>query len=104
MRSPLVTAGLAWLLTASQAGAECACLCVDGTAQTVCSSPAEMRAAGNRCRDRAPPECPATPESDGGRFYQPPVEGVGRCRDAQVYDPREGRYVTARVCDMLPGR
>lgn len=88
------------LLGAAGARAECACLCLDGTYQTVCSSLDEMRAAQDACQAQAGQGCPVT-DAAPARRYEAPLEGAANCRDAAIYDPATDRHLTARVCDAL---
>lgn len=87
----------------SLASSDCACLCIDGAARTVCRNLAEAQANPNLClaagiRDSCPlPAGEFTPE----RFTSP-SPGAEDCREARVWDPKTGDYNhVARVCDAV---
>lgn len=90
---------MVWLLAPGAVRAECACLCLDGTYQTVCSTLEEVRAAQSDCQALAGQGCPIPAEAPAGRRYQAPQEGADNCRDATIYDPSEDRHRTVKVCD-----
>jgi hypothetical protein len=105
MRTPMVLALAGMLTGAPYAGADCACLCVDGAWQTVCTSARERGATVDLCPLRtAAAECPAPPAQAPRQSYAAPEDGVGNCRDVQVYDPAAAAYVGARVCDLGSSR
>lgn len=85
---------------AADARAECACLCLDGTYQTVCRSLAAAQATGSLCQARAGRGCPLDDAAGALRQYGAPVDGADNCREARVFDPQTGGHVSARVCDL----
>lgn len=97
-----------WLLSAGlstapgSALATCACLCLDGTFRTVCSAPEALQNTADVCQARSGQGCASPPQRDQTRTYPAPAEGVGNCRDAQVFDAAADDYIVVRVCDVAP--
>jgi hypothetical protein len=78
---------------ATLAGAECACECVNGAQQAICSSAIELRPI---CPPRI---CPIVPRAITPIMppYIPPI-GTSGCRMEQVYNNFTGMYQFERVC------
>ncbi len=93
---------LTGLLGAGAVRAECACLCLDGTYQTVCNTLEEVRATQSSCQSQAGQGCPIAHNAPAPRRYGAPQDGADNCRDAAIYDPAEDRHRTVRVCDAAP--
>lgn len=91
---------IAMLLASQSAVADCACLCVDGSYRTVCTTLEDARAAGNVCEARTAQGCQMEGASGPARSYPPPAEGASDCRDGRVYDAVADEVVVARVCNV----
>lgn len=96
----LVLTGLL-MNTPSHAGAECRCLCMDGSYRTLCTSLVDAQAGVDACAGTPPRTCPARPDGPV-KSYAPPEAGADNCRDAQVFDRVAGEHITVKVCDVLP--
>ena len=81
------------------ADTQCACLCVEGVPQTLCSSIEEARQRPGHCRLRHCPEYVAV--EDGGRRYVAPDAYADNCRDVRIWDDTEAVYSGVKVCDVL---
>jgi len=90
----LVWVVIALVVSPSLAYAACACRCVGGRVQPLCSSTLEIRPI---C---APTICPLVPPSIApiDTPYVPPV-GASVCRFRQVLDPDTEEYEWRRICE-----
>jgi len=88
----VVTLACSWILS-DHASAACVCRCVNGEVQALCSSAIDLPPI---CPPRV---CPITPPSVAP-IQAPRVPPIGTtiCRQAQVVNPRTGRYEWREVC------
>lgn len=102
MNAKKILLALSLATAAGSGAADCACLCVDGSYQTVCTAPEAVRAAGNVCQAQASKGCSVAADALEQEVYPAPQEGVDNCRAARVFDAVAGEHIVARVCDVLP--
>lgn len=82
-------------------GADCACVCVNGAATTLCSTIAAAQSGPQLCRAAA--ECP---QPAGGRTMAlamplaAPASGAQACRTVQLWDRQLEAYGPGRICDV----
>ena len=106
MKSILTTTfALALLCSAQLASADCACICVEGEAKTLCDALGDAQANPSACQaDTGNSNCPAI-ENPGSTPVDPPegAEGaaVQNCRSVRVWDPATRGYTSsANICDL----
>ena len=86
---------------AGSAWSDCACFCVSGELQTMCTTVAEAQADTTSCPSYSAQSCPEEPGSATASTYDSPEEGAVNCRDVRVFDALRGRFVDVKACDVL---
>ena len=89
-----------FLLLGSSAWAECACFCVNGELQTMCTAIEEAQDDPVLCSAYRNRECPEEPGSTVGASYTSPHEDALNCRDIRVFDALRGVFVDLKACDV----
>ena len=89
------------LVLGSAVWADCACLCVDGSPKTLCTTVSEAQAEPNECPALAPNTCPADLENVSGGVHEAPEEGATNCRDVRIWDTANDRFSNVKACDVL---
>ena len=89
------------MLFSSPAAAECACFCVDGDLQTMCTTVEEAQAEPALCSAYSQNQCPSAPGGGASATYDAPENGATNCRDIRVYDALRGVFNTVKACDVL---
>jgi len=85
----------------ASAWSNCACFCVEGQLQTLCTDLGDAQSGPNLCPDSSSASCPQQFNTDGASSYDAPDEHAQNCRDLKIYDAVRGEYVTAKACDVL---
>jgi len=107
MRRPLmakvVQIGLVAAATVSGVSAwgNCACFCVEGQLTTLCTEVDEAQGHPNLCPASSSASCPQNFSNEGKGSYDAPNDSAQNCRDVNVYDAIQGKYVTAKACDVI---
>lgn len=81
---------------------DCACLCIDGAARTVCKNLGDAQAKPNLCTANGTlrRSCPLPAEEFTPERFTAPGEGATDCREARVWQPSSGRYDrVVKVCE-----
>lgn len=78
---------------------QCACLCVEGVPQTLCSSVEEAQQRPSVCGQQQCPDYVAV-EAQGSRYVSPHAF-ADNCRDVRVWDAAREAYDGIKVCDVL---
>ena len=92
---------LSMMLFSAPAAAECACFCVGGDLQTVCTTVEEAQDAPAMCGAVAASQCPSEVNAPASTSYDAPEEGATNCRDIRIFDARRGVFKTVKACDVL---
>ena len=95
-----VVLGLFWLV-GSAGWADCACFCVDGNLQTMCSTVAEAQENSAVCPVVESTACPTSTEAATDWSYEATDEGAVNCRDVRVWDADERTFHEVKACDVL---
>jgi hypothetical protein len=88
------------LMIGSSAWSDCACFCVGGELQTMCTTIDGAQDNPVLCPTIGY-NCPQEAESSASSTYTAPESEAVNCRDVRVYDAIRGEYVTARACDVI---
>jgi|GEM_PF-4129080 len=89
------------MLFSTQASAECACFCVNGELQTMCSTVEEAQGNPTLCGNYPRESCPTETSSPDSASYDEPAEGATNCRDIRVFDSLHGGFTSVKACDVL---
>lgn len=96
-----ITMLVSMMLFSSPAAAECACFCVNGDLQTMCTTVEEAQADPAMCSAYSHKQCPSEPGDRAGNNYEAPADGATNCRDIRVFDALRGVFNTVKACDVL---
>lgn len=91
------------VLSADATRAACDCLCVDGTATTLCRTIAAAQQGGSLCA--AAPPCPIPAggrASSRGTALVSPSVNARDCRVVALWDRQLEAYRQANICDVEP--
>ena len=89
------------MLFGAPASAECACFCVNGDLQTMCTTVDEAQDEPAMCSAYSQQQCPSESGDRAGANYDAPEEGATNCRDIRVFDAPRGIFNTVKACDVL---
>ena len=87
------------MMIGASAWSDCACFCVDGELQTMCTAVGEAQDNPTLCPTDS--SCPQEAEGVAGSFYEAPEGDAVNCREVRVYHAILGEYVTARACNVI---
>ena len=89
------------MMFSASASAECACFCVNGDLQTLCTTVEEAQDEPALCGTYSDNQCPSEPGDRASVNYDAPAEGAANCRDIRVFDALRGVFKTVKACDVL---
>jgi hypothetical protein len=88
-----VIGGSAW--------SDCACFCVAGELQTMCTTVVGAQDSPTLCPPMDTASCPQDTDASSSADYEAPESDAINCRDVRVYDAIRGEYVTAKACNVI---
>jgi hypothetical protein len=89
------------MMIGSSAWSDCACFCVDGELQTMCTTVDGAQDNPGLCPITESAGCPQSNSDATSASYEAPEGDAINCRDVRVYDAIRGEYVSARACDVI---
>ena len=89
-----------FLAASSLVSADCACFCMNGELQTMCTSVEEAQADPALCPAYAAASCPIESATASSVSYDAPEDGASNCRDVRVWNSIQGAYVSVKACDV----
>jgi hypothetical protein len=92
---------ISMMMFSASASAECACFCVNGDLQTLCTTVDEAQDEPTLCSAYSQKLCPSEPGESASASYNAPAEGATNCRDIRVFDALSGVFKTVKACDVL---
>ena len=101
LKSLKYLSGALLLLAGGAAWSDCACFCVSGELQTMCSTVEEAQSDVSSCAAQAARACPEESYTPASASYDAPEDGAVNCRDVRVFDALRGQFVDVRACDVL---
>ena len=91
----------ALLLLGSSAWSDCACFCVAGELETMCTTVDGAQDSPNLCPATESASCPVEFGEVGSSSYEAPKSDAVNCRDVRVYDAIRGDYIDAKACNVI---
>ena len=89
------------LFAGSTAWSDCACFCVEGELQTLCTTVDEAQDRPTLCPTADSATCPQDSGAASASTYDAPDDEAINCRSVRVYDAIRGAYVNARACNVI---
>ena len=89
------------MMFSASASAECACFCVNGDLQTLCTEVGEAQDEPALCSAYSQNQCPSEPGDRASVSYDAPEDGATNCRDLRVFDALRGVFKSVKACDVL---
>ena len=77
----------------------CACFCVEGSLQTLCTDMEDAQDGPNECSESEATICPIPTGEASGWRYDAPEAGSTNCRDARVW--QNDAFAIVKVCNVL---
>jgi hypothetical protein len=88
------------MMIGSSAWSDCACFCVSGELQTMCTTVDGAQDSPVLCPTMGS-SCPPVADGGSSTAYEAPEQEAVNCRDVKVYDAIRGEYVTAKACNVI---
>jgi len=89
------------MVVGSTAWSDCACFCVGGELETMCTTVDGAQDSSNLCPISDTATCPQGGTEAASASYEAPDSDAIDCRDVRVYDAIRGEYVNAKACDVI---
>jgi len=89
------------MMIGSSAWSDCACFCVAGELETMCTTIDGAQDSPLLCPSVEDASCPQDNDSASSASYDAPDGDAINCRDVRVFDAIRGEYVTTKACNVI---